>query len=783
MGLALGLTCTLLIILYVGEELSYDRHFTKAERIYRITDEGFGEKAKHWAATPPVLGEAFQEFMPQVEQVGRLHYANVKVLQYSSATGDIRSFEEKEGYYADASITEIFDLFFVKGNAQHALNETNSIVLTEETANRYFGQEDPVGKILVEAYDKKPLRVTGVIRDLPHTTHLKFDYLISMATLYAGSNNGALSSKGWNGFYTYALLGDRSSADKVEGRMADFTAHFYASPDLTRDQILANGIFRLQPLTEIHLHSSLEKEMNPNGDITYVYIFCTAAVLILLVACFNFINIATVQIFKRLKEIGIRKVLGALRSQLIYQFLVESLVVTLLAAVLVVILMFFALPFYNYLTGSDLLFESVFTPVHIAGMLLLVLGVGLMTGLYPAFLVSRFNPINAFKGNSTPSSSVNLLRQGLIVFQFAISIFLIVSTLVIYRQTEYFQRKDLGFDKEQLIAIKLHGDLYERVVANTSSFKNQLTTNPAITNTALVSRLPGERLGMYSFTLQGKTEEEEALNMRYMWADEDLVPSMNIELVSSQNFKSLSSDSATAFILNEAAVKFLGLKDPVGQLAKSENSGLTGPIVGIAKDFHYASLHTQVEPLVIQYKPEEAGYLLVKIKVNQVPETLGFLKDKIKSYAPGSLFLYSFVDENLDQMYKAEKRMSSIFKVFTGFALLISCLGLFGLSAYTAELRTKEIGIRKVLGASEKSILMLLSRNFIKLVLIAILIASPIAWYFMHQWLQDFAYRISISWWIFAIAGLSAIAIALITVSFHAIKAALRNPVRNLRTE
>ncbi|MBW3545934.1 MAG: ABC transporter permease, partial [Bacteroidetes bacterium] len=375
LGLALGLTCTLLIFLYVGEELSYDRHFTKAERIYRITDEGFGDKAKHWAATPPVLGEAFKEFMPQVEQVGRLHYTNVKVLQYNSAAGDIRSFEEKEGYYADASITEIFDLRFVKGNAQHALNKTNSIVLTEETANRYFGQEDPVGKILVEAYDKKPLRVTGVIRDLPHTTHLKFDYLISMATLYAGSNNGALSSKGWNGFYTHALLQNRSSVDKVEGRMVDFTAHFYASPDLTRDQILANGVFRLQPLTEIHLHSSLEKEMNPNGDITYVYIFCTAAALILLVACFNFINIATVQIFKRLKEIGIRKVLGALRLQLVNQFLVESLVVTLLAAVLVVILMFFALPFYNYLTGSDLLFESIFTPVYIACMLLMVLGV------------------------------------------------------------------------------------------------------------------------------------------------------------------------------------------------------------------------------------------------------------------------------------------------------------------------------------------------------------------------------------------------------------------------
>lgn len=780
-GLAMGLTCTLLIFLYIKLELSYEKQFPKAERIYRITEEVFGEEPRHWAATPPSLGEAFEQYMSQVEKVGRLHHAGTQVLEHT-ATGGSKSFEEQHGYYADGSVVKIFDLPFVRGNPQQALSEVNAIVLTETTARKYFGDEDPIGKVLVEAYDKTPLKVSGVVRDLPATTHLQLDYLISMPTFQAKSGANLMKNKTWNGFYTYALLRNEGAADAVEARLADFTASFYAAPDQTSEEILASGLFHLQPITSIHLHSKLEKEMGPNGDITYVYIFFTAAAMILLIACINFINIATAQAFKRMKEVGVRKVLGASKSQLISQFLSETLMVTFLAAAVVAYLIGLLLPVYNFLTNSSLTAGEVFSPLNITGMLTVVTVVGLLTGLYPAFLISGANPIKALKGQKRPGGHVTLLRQGLIIFQFAISVFMLISTMVVYLQMEYFHNKNLGFDKEQVIAIKLYGDLKKRIAENPAMFKNQLSSNAAVADVSLVSNIPAERFGLYSFNITGK--EEEVPNLRYLWADENLLPTLKIELVEGQNFRSSNSDSVTAFIVNEAAAKMIGLEDPVGRTATSGSSGISGPVVGVVRDFNFASLHTEVEPLIIQYEPvKNKQYALVKVKGRQIEETLPFLEKQVKAYAPGSLFNYTFLDTTIEKMYQAEQRMNSIFKIFACFTLFVSCLGLFGLSAYAAELRTKEIGIRKVLGATERSIVVLLSQDFVKLVMIAILIGSFLAWYFMQQWLQGFAYRIHISWWIFVLAGLTAIVIALATISFHAIKAALRNPVKNMRIE
>ncbi len=779
-GLALGLTCTLLIFFHVKEELSYDQHYPQADRLYRITDQGLGKDSRHWAATSPVLASEIQQFMPEVEQAGRLHYARPQAFSYSSDTGIRRQFEEKAGYFADGSIIRMFDLPFVKGNPKTALNEINTIVLTEQLAQKYFGTAEPLGKVIQDEYTKRLLKVTGVLKDQPANTHLQFDYLLSMPTLYSFMDEGLASNKTWNGFYTYVLRRNNALETVIENKMADFTASFYAAPDITRAEILDSGIFKLQPITAIHLHSKLEKEMSPNSDISYVYIFSTAAFFILLIACINFINMATTQAFKRTKEIGVRKVLGARKNQLIRQFLGESVLVTGLAALLAILLSQVGLPFYNTLTGKSLTIGQLFTPENLVLMGLLIGLVSLLTGLYPAWLVANFNPISSLKGQRKSNLSVNLIRKGLIVFQFVISVFMIASTLIMYRQMQFLQQKDLGFDKEQVIAIQLYGDLQKKVVANATAFKSELQDHPAIASVSLVSRLPGERLGNEPLTIKGLPE---TLNIRYMWADEDLLPTLNIKLSAGRNFFKANADSTTAFILNEAALKIVELKNPVGTPAASGNTGETGSIVGVVQNFNFASLHSPVEPLVIQYKPANAGYVLLKIRGQHIPETIQFIKAKVTGFAPNSLFKFSFLDDNLNTLYQAESRMSAIFKAFAVFTMLISCLGLFGLSVYSAEQRTKEIGIRKVLGASVASIVTLLSSDFLKLVLLANVIAWPLAAWAMHRWLQDFAYRIDLGWGVFALAGVMALLVAFFTVSFQAVKAAVANPVNSLRSE
>lgn len=780
LSLSLGLTCALLIFLHVQDELSYDQHYPKAARLYRITDQGFGEGARHWAATPPPLATEIQQFMPELEQVGRLIDAQTQVFRYTPRTGAVRQFEGNEGYYADGSIINLFDLAFSQGNPQTALANINTIVVTERLAQKYFGKEDPIGKIMVEEYTKQAFQVTGVIQNRPSNTHLQFDYLLSMPTLNRFMDNELLKNKTWNGFYTYVLRRNTASKQAVENKMADFTASFYDAPGVSREKILASGIFRLQPITDIHLRSKLEKEMSPNSDITYVYVFATSAFLILVIACINFINMATAQSFKRLKEVGVRKVLGARKNQLIGQFIGESVFFTGIAAFLAIIFIRMAIPLYNNLAGKNLPYEQLFTLENLLMLGLLLAVVSFITGLYPAWFVSSFSPTQALKGQKKPGSAVSFVRKGLVVFQFVISVFMIVSTLIIYRQMKFMQEKDLGFDKEQVLAIKLYGDLKEKVLANTLAFKSELQRHAAISAVSLVSRLPGERLGNEPLVIKGLPE---AASIRYMWADESLLPTLNIKLVAGRNFFKHTNDSTTAFILNEAAVNVLALKDPVGKQAASGNTTETGPIVGVVKNFNFASLHTAVEPLVIQYKPAWAEYLLLKIKGNNLPETLSFLKEKINTTAPNSLFVFSFLDDNLNALYQSESRMSNIFKAFAVFTIVISCLGLFGLSAYSAEQRTKEIGIRKVLGASLTSIVSLLSKDFLKLVSLANILAWPLAWWAMHKWLQDFEYRTEISWWLFALAGIAALLIALITVSFQAIKAAVANPVKSLRSE
>ena len=791
-GLSLGIACSLLIIFHIKEELSYDKHFPKADRIYRITSENLSEdNYRHWALVSPLHGPEIKKYISEIEQIARFSQKQSTVLCYTPEDGRPKRFIETTGFSADSTVIDMFDLQFIKGNPYTALDIINSIVLTENVAKNLFGDDDPLGKTISVENDTTIIQVTGVIEDRPFNSHLQFDYLNSMPTLYHLLNKSGmgdfLNSRGWAGMYTYILLNENSTIKQVKDKLTEFAVDFYSDFG-TKEEILANNKLHLQSIKDIHLYSNLEQEMGPNSDIAYVYIFSTIALFVLMIAIVNYVNISTAQALKRMKEVGVRKLLGARKPQLIKQFLGESFLLTIAAAVVAVELYNISIPFYNNLSGKSLNFIQILTPVNIAFMLLIIVLVGTLSGLYPAFFISNFKPIESLKGIKNPKSSAAKIRKGLVIFQFVVSVFLIFSTIIIYRQMVYFRTKDLGFDKNKVIAIKLSGDLREGAVKNPKALKTELLRHSAVSSVSIVSNLPGERLSVESLRPESFPDDKELPAMRFMRVDESFLSALNIDIIEGRDFSEISPN-LSAFVLNESAVKALNLKKPIGQMATTL-LGNKGEIIGIVKDFHFASLHNVIEPLVLEFNTNIefwnliTTYLLVKIQGSSIPVTLEFLGAKVKEIEPESLFIYSFLDDNLNRLYQSEDRMSNIFKAFTLFAIFISCLGLFGLSAYSAELRTKEVGVRKVLGASVSNVVLHLSKEFVILVIVANIIALPIAWYFMHTWLQDFAYRIiSIGFGTFLLATALALAVALITVSYQAIKAACANPVDALKYE
>lgn len=778
LGLAVGIASCLLIVLHVKKELAYDRGFSKADRIYRVTVQALGEDARHWAATSPIIGAALIKNMPEIEQSVRFYRPLPYMLfSYTRADGEIKKFEENKSLFADAGVVSMFDLGFVKGNPQTALTAANTIVLTEKMAEKYFGAEDPIGKTIQDTRRNRSLKVTGVIRPFPFPAHFEFDCLLSMEGVGAYVNERLLTSNSWAGMYNYVLVRKEVSKASLDKKMADFTAAFYAQDGKTAAQILSEARLNLQPLTDIHLGWKLEKEMVSNSDRTYVYIFSAAAALILLLAAINFINISTSQAFNRMKEIGMRKVIGASRLQLIKQFLGESLLVTLIAAVLALLLFKAAVPFYEDLGKGGSAFINLVSPVNIAVLVLMILCIGLLAGLYPAWFVSKFNPVASLKTKKLPVSSVHIVRKGLIVFQFVVSVFMIFSTVVIYRQMRMFHDRNLGFDKEQMVAVTMYPEMWKQYEA----LANGIRKNPAIMRYATVSRLPGERLGSYSFEVVGENSKADG-DVREMWSDDRFLATMGMELKAGRNFRNqYPVIKNKEYILNEAAVNAFRVTDPVNKLITVD--GDTGTIVGVVKDFNFASLHARVEPLVIKYEPDASNYFLLKVKAGSIPEVLSFMDQQIKTLLPGSNFTYSFLDERLALLYETENRMSRLFKVFACLAVFISCLGLFGLSSYATRLRIKEVGIRKALGASVSGITLLLSKDFMKLVLIGTAIALPLAWWFSKQWLDGFAYRVGIDAWVFVASGLFALTIAAVTVSFQSIRTASVKPVDTLSAE
>ena len=765
-GLAVGMGVSLLILVHVRSELNYETSFHDHHLIYRVA-------STHWAKLTPLLAERLKSEMPGIQAIGRFFAMEPAVLAYE----DIQITSE-ENHFADPSVIDIFQFKFLYGNPDEALKQPQSIVLTQHIADKLFQDGTfPIGKtVTTNGYQR--YTVTGVIQDLPANTHLRIDCMLSMSS----SNIDTNDSRTRSAVSTYAFFDSQAAAQNVAENLRAFQYRFLEEI-VTPEEIEREGDFyELHPISDIHLHSHREKEMSANSDITYIYVFSALAVLILLIATINFVNLFSTQSIKRAKEIGVRKAIGAHPWQLIQQFLGEAFLMIFIASLLAILLIVLALPWYNQLAPIALGFADLFSVEHLTLFIMVLVLTGLLAGLYPSWHIANYNILQSLKGTHAPDRNGITLRKALVGLQFFISLIILIGAGAVYLQMQYIYQKDLGFDKEQVIAIKLHGNLWVKAVRQKESFRNELLQIPGVQSIGTISKMVGDRFGYEALQLEGS--QEESVSARFMRVDEGFVETMDIPMVEGTNFR-VSADTGVYFIINQQAAKLLHTNQIIGQKAINTASGdqYEGEIVGIVEDFHYASLHQAIEPLVIEYRPYAADYLLVSMASNNMRETVEAIEAKINTLAPGTLFLYQFVDERLQSLYHLENDLYRVFRIFSFLSVLIACMGLFAMAAHTVETRTKEIGIRKVLGASVSSILLLLSKDYIRLILIVSVIAIPVANYFITDWLASFAYKIEVSWWMFAVPGLLVLLIALFSVMGQTWKAAYTNPVESLRNE
>ena len=768
-GLATGIAAGLLIALHLQEELSYEKKFEHYQNIYRIHSD-------QWAKSCPPLAIQMKERLPDIESVGRLASYGTRVVNT-----DDNNPGEVTGYYADSTVLDVFGFTVVAGDRKQALAGVRTAVITQSMAKRYFGNQDPIGKLL--RFDNgQEFPVTAVLADLPGNSHIRFDYLISMPTFYKDVPERWTNNRGWMVMYTYVRFKSDQGYAKTVGLMPKFMHDFYEGWE-NRDEMVATEALRFQPLKDIHLRSKMEQEMSANSNIIYVYIFIAVEILILVVACANFMSLFTTQAIKRMKEVGMRKILGARPGQLMVQFLTEVILLTLTSLVLSIVLYQLALPVYNDLARKSLGIWQVFEKDNLLIIAAILMGVVSVSGLYPAFFISGFKASSFLQENKLPSSMPNLVRNSLVIFQFTVSISLIAATILVHQQMNLLQNKDLGFDKDQVVNIKLYGSLWSKATSETDVFKHEFLKNANVLAVGRVGSLIGEDLSVEGVVPEGREQEANTIpSVRVLRVDEDYLTAMSIPLAAGRNFSRTLNDSAS-FIINETAAKTLGLQEPVDQRLNNMTMNKKGKIVGVVKDYHFASLHNTVEPLVMEWRPDWTGYLTIKMKSGKTTETMEYIRTTVNKIAPGSLFVYNFLDDHLDALYKSENAMGKVFEFFSVLAIIIACLGLLGLSAYTIESRTKEIGIRKVLGASVAGIVALVTSRFFVLVSIAFVIAVPLTWYGMYRWLQNFAYQIDIHSWVFVLTGLIIAATATLAVGFNTIKAAVRNPVTSLRYE
>lgn len=786
-GLAIGLASCMLISLYVIDELSFDRFHEKSNRIVRTTFKGTmqGGIINESHAMPPTAA-ALKADYPEVLEATRLRQGGRPLVLLNN-----KLYNDEKLAYVDSNFFSVFTLPFIAGSPKTALLEPNTIVLSETTARKYFGKTDVVGKTVNFKDWNKTLRVTGVMKDIPSNSHFRFDLLGSMASLDEAKSTSWMTSE----FFTYLVLPKGYDYKKLEAKLPA-TIDKYISPQLKQSMGVTMAEFRkqgnnlelrLQPLTDIHLRSDFQYDLDANGDITYVYIFGAVAVMMLLIACINFMNLSTAGSSKRAREVGVRKVMGSDKSELVGQFLTESILLTSLAMVLAILLAIVALPVFNELSGKNLSLKWDAVPRLIPALIGFGLFVGIFAGSYPAFFLSSFKPITVLKGGSSvikfssSGKSFNL-RSGLVVFQFFMSIILIVGTTVVFQQLQFIRNKKLGYNKDQVIVIPVWS-----LGKNMEAFREGLTHDSRVANVSLSGYVPAGPSDNNNFTVNpdGKTDRM-VKTLRYE-VDYNYLSTLGMEMARGRNFSKEFGMDSTAIIINETAVRTFGWTPENAMdriITRNDNEGkkATYHVIGIVKDFHFRSMHEQIGPLVMTLN-NGWGWMMVKARSAEVSGLLASMKSNWDGFHSDMPFSYTFLDERFNETYKAEQKTGQILGTFAGLTIFVACLGLFGLATFTAEQRTKEIGVRKVLGASVAGIIALLSRDFLKLVIIALLIATPAAWWLMDRWLEEFAYKIDVTWWMFALAGALSVLVALCTISYQSVKAALMNPVESLRSE
>jgi len=800
-GLSIGIACALLIVIFIKNELSYDRFHKDANRIFQVVLNGNMNGQEFWAGnTPPPVGAALANNIPEVEAYTRFYKPRDIVVRYEEKGISDKFFTEKNVLAVDSNFLRVFDFIIIDGDAATALMKPGSVVITEAMAKKYFGKEKAVGKTLLMNQDKKPFAVTAVVKNIPSQSSVQFDFLAPVADFPVVKRFSW--SWVWQQMVCYVKLKknvriDKENIHKVEAKFPAMVrvqaANGFKRIGKPFDEFIKNGgkwDFHLMSLTDIHLHSGTigMPWLNHLSNIKYIYIFGSIALFIILLACVNFMNLSTARASNRAKEVGIRKVTGSTKTQLIKQFLTEAFLYSIVSSVIAVALVVLLLKGFSVVIDEPITFQSAFTPGIWLSLIGLTFIVGLFAGSYPAFYLTSFKPVLVLKGKHLLAGSRKnlLIRNGLVVFQFTISTIMIVGTLVVLKQLKFFRNTDLGFDKENVLIISSTN----RLGQSEESFRQSICQTPGILNASITTSIPsGSAFGdSYVPEPEGVEETVKEINLNSFMVDESFIPTLGIKIAEGRNFSKEFSDSASV-IVNQEALKQIGWKNPLGKwLEYPGGDNVRFKVIGVIKNFNIESLQAAITPFVLFHttsKTYDMGFsnIVAKIKSRHLPHVIDQVESKWKSFVSAEPFDYKFLDTEFDAQYRTEQRLGSIFSIFATLSIFIACLGLFGLSAFMAERRKKEIGVRKVLGASVQSVVALLSKDFLKLTIVAAVISFPVAWYFMNKWLEDFAYRINIGWTVFLVAGLGTLLVTLVTISFQAISAAVANPAKSLRTE
>lgn len=778
-GLTIGITCFILIMLFVKYELSYDRFTPNATRIYRIAVNGMlGNTEIHQTGTPPPLPAALYQEFPEVEAVTRL----IKVSNYQ-ASYEKKVFTEENLFIADSSFINIFGIQFTRGNPSLALNEPNVTIITEKIAKKYFGNDDPINKSILFKYGKLEfnVRVSAVIKEFPDNAHFHPDFVVSILSF-----KGLYDNKNWfnNSEATYLMLKPHTKYKSLENKFPDLIAKYFFRGESYAEWEKKGNFWRysLQPLTKIHLTSKLNGEFEGNGNEMYIYILSLAAVFVLVIACINYMNLYTAKSLIRAKEIGVRKSFGSSRLSLIRQLLLESVLITFIAAMLAIILVDSILPYYNNFTGKSLDFHFS-DPLSIVKITAFILIVGILSGSYPALYLSSFKPTAIMKQKSGDSERNLNFRNILVILQFSISICLIAGTIMVFKQLKFMRFENLGVDKDNVVVVKNISGLGN----NTNAFMQKLVLNPHIQKVSITSDVFGSNFTNWGYGAEGK----QTFTLNTFYCDTSYADVLKLNMADGRFFSSLYSSDSSGIVINEAAAKMLEWKEPLNKEMNLYAISKNLHVIGVVRDFNYESKQTQIRPMGIillngvakNSEYTNANFILVRLNPGNNNEDIKFMRTSWDQLSTGDSFKYSFLKEEYDNLYRNEVKSQKLFLVFAILSIFIAGLGLFGLSSYMAIRRTKEVGLRKVNGATRLGIILLLSENFAKWVIIAFVIASPVCWFILNRWLKNFAYHTDLSWWIFCLAGILALMIALLTVSWQSWKAATRNPVEALRYE